>query len=53
MSSQEGRQSPPPERQTGAQLNTAPGGGQGTDDAGNKDKTNQEGLEVCLHHQLG
>ena len=52
MSSQEGRQSPPPERQTGAQLNDAPAGGQGTDNADNKDQTNQSGLDVCLHNQL-
>ena len=50
MSSQEGRQSPPPERQTGAQLNDAPAHGQGTDDAGNKQETNKTGLEVSVHN---
>lgn len=54
MPSQEGGQSPPPERQTGAQLNTAPGDGQGTDTIHNKDEKNQSGLDVrLLNHLIG
>ncbi|RYP69385.1 hypothetical protein DL771_006142 [Monosporascus sp. 5C6A] len=44
MPSGEGRQSPPPERQTGAQMNEAPASGHGTDKAPNK--------ENKLHDQL-
>lgn len=51
MSSQEGRQSPPPETQTGAQLNTAPGDGQGTDTMKNKDQANKSGLDVRLYDE--
>ncbi|KAI0169189.1 hypothetical protein GGR52DRAFT_554039 [Hypoxylon sp. FL1284] len=40
--SNEGRQSPPPERQTGAQLKDAPASGQGTDEAPNKKETMQD-----------
>lgn len=42
----EGRQSPPPERQTGAQLKDTPGDGQGIDNAQNKEKTNDEQVKV-------
>lgn len=44
----EGRQSPPPERQTGAQLNDPPASGKGTDDATNKEQVNKEQLEVSF-----
>lgn len=53
MSSQEGGQSPPPERQTGAQLNTAPGDGQGTDTIHNKDEKNQSGLDNLQSNPKG
>lgn len=46
MSSTEGRQSPPPEQQSGAQLKDVPGQGQGTDDASNKEQTNSSALDV-------
>lgn len=49
MSSTEGRQSPPPESQTGAQLQDAPGQGQGTDNAQHKDETNKSQLDVGNH----
>jgi hypothetical protein len=41
----EGRQSPPPERQTGAQQQDPPASGKGTDNADNKEQTNKESLE--------
>lgn len=45
----EGRQSPPPERQTGAQLQSPPGSGQGTGNPANKDKNALKSqLEVCF-----
>ena len=47
MSSTEGRQSPPPEHQTGAQLKDAPASGQGTDEAPNKQSKLQDQLKVC------
>lgn len=46
MSSQEGRQSPPPESQSGAQLKDTPADGQGTDTFDNKQDSNKAGLEV-------
>ncbi|KAI4862752.1 hypothetical protein F4820DRAFT_400361 [Hypoxylon rubiginosum] len=42
--SNEGRQSPPPESQSGAQLKDTPGSGQGTDDAPNKKEKMQDQL---------
>lgn len=51
MSSTEGRQSPPPEQQSGAQLKSAPGHGQGIDDATNKEQTNSSALDVWLSGQ--
>ncbi|KUI69681.1 hypothetical protein VM1G_05171 [Cytospora mali] len=53
MSSREGGQSPPPERQTGAQLNDAPADGQGTDTMDNKDQTNQSGLDNLKSNPKG
>ena len=44
----EGRQSPPPERQTGAQQQSPPAHGQGTDDATNKEQTLKDQLNVRL-----
>ncbi|KAI1750295.1 hypothetical protein F4782DRAFT_509889 [Xylaria castorea] len=41
-SKNEGRQSPPPEAQSGAQLHETPASGQGTDKADNKEQTNQD-----------
>lgn len=46
MSSREGGQSPPPERQTGAQQQDTPAQGQGTDNAQHKEATNKSSLEV-------
>lgn len=46
----EGRQSPPPERQTGAQQQAPPASGQGTDNAANKDQTVKSELEVSIIH---
>jgi hypothetical protein len=46
MSSKEGRQSPPPEQQSGAQLKDAPASGQGTDEAPNKKQTLEDQLKV-------
>lgn len=53
MSSNEGRQSPPPEQQSGAQLNSAPGDGQGTDDASNKEQTNKSSLDSLSSNPKG
>ncbi|KND90537.1 hypothetical protein TOPH_04708 [Tolypocladium ophioglossoides CBS 100239] len=41
----EGGESPPPERQTGAQLHDPPASGQGTDNAQNKKETLKSQLE--------
>ena len=41
----EGRQSPPPESQSGRQMNDVPGSGQGVDDASNKESTNSDQLK--------
>lgn len=41
----EGRESPPPEQQSGRQQNDPPASGKGTDNADNKEQTNKEGLE--------
>lgn len=54
MSSREsGGQSPPPEAQSGAQLNDTPGSGQGTDKIDNKEGTNKSQLEVRRHPRFG
>lgn len=45
-------QSPPPEEQSGRQLNDPPASGKGTDDASNKEQTNKSGLEVCIIRKL-
>lgn len=50
MSSREGGQSPPPETQSGAQVNDAPAGGQGVDSSKGKSEVNKTGLEVSLHN---
>ena len=42
----EGHQSPPPERQPGAQLQETPASGKGTDKVDNKEQVNKSGLEV-------
>lgn len=42
----EGRQSPPPERQTGAQQQAPPASGKGTDNAENKGEKIKSELEV-------
>lgn len=48
----EGRQSPPPERQTGAQLNDVPGSGKGTDQSASKDEV-KDSLNVSLPSVYG
>ncbi|KAI0839715.1 hypothetical protein F5Y06DRAFT_13059 [Hypoxylon sp. FL0890] len=52
-SSNEGRQSPPPERQTGAQLKDAPASGQGTDEAPNKKESMQDQLKNLTSNPKG
>jgi hypothetical protein len=49
----EGRQSPSPERQTGAQLHDTPASGQGTDNAENKEQTNKESIESLSSNPKG
>ncbi|KAJ8120777.1 hypothetical protein ONZ43_g2602 [Nemania bipapillata] len=46
VSQNEGRQSPPPERQTGAQMHDPPASGKGTDKFDNKEQANQDQLKV-------
>lgn len=48
----EGRESPPPERQTGAQLNSPPASGQGTDKVENKPQVNEDQLKVRIYSRL-
>jgi hypothetical protein len=47
MSSQEGRQSPPPETQSGPQLKDAPAQGQGIADASGKKEAMADQVAVC------
>ena len=49
----EGRQSPPPERQTGAQQQSPPGSGQGIDNAAGKDKEVNEQLKNLKSNPAG
>ncbi|KAI0113133.1 hypothetical protein F4814DRAFT_420651 [Daldinia grandis] len=51
--SNEGRQSPPPESQTGRQLQEAPASGQGTDEAPNKKETMQDQLSNLSSNPKG
>ncbi|KAI1387550.1 uncharacterized protein F4822DRAFT_406909 [Hypoxylon trugodes] len=51
--SNEGRQSPPPERQTGAQLQDAPASGQGTDEAPNKKESMEDQLKNLTSNPRG
>ncbi|KAK4665684.1 hypothetical protein QC763_403875 [Podospora pseudopauciseta] len=46
-------QSPPPEEQSGRQLNDPPASGKGTDDASNKEQTNKSGLENLSSNPKG
>jgi hypothetical protein len=43
----QGRQSPPPERQTGAQQQDAPSEGKGVNDQSNNQEESKAQLEVC------
>ncbi|KAI8944522.1 hypothetical protein F4801DRAFT_571454 [Xylaria longipes] len=52
-SKNEGRQSPPPESQTGAQIHETPASGQGTDNADNKEQTNQDQLKNLTSNPSG
>ncbi|EMR72899.1 hypothetical protein MGN70_001764 [Eutypa lata] len=49
----EGRQSPPPERQTGAQLNDVPASGKGTDEAPDKQNKLQDQLKNLSSNPKG
>ncbi|KAI3529117.1 uncharacterized protein CCOS01_09568 [Colletotrichum costaricense] len=49
----EGRQSPEPERQTGAQQQDPPASGKGTDNASNKEQTNKESLDKLESNPKG
>ncbi|KAI0014740.1 hypothetical protein F4780DRAFT_767019 [Xylariomycetidae sp. FL0641] len=51
--SNEGRQSPPPESQTGAQLHDAPASGQGTDKVSNKGESMQEQVKNLSSNPKG
>jgi hypothetical protein len=52
MSAQnEGRQSPEPERQTGAQQQDAPSHGQGVNEGSNNKEESKSQLKVCLYRQ--
>ena len=54
MSSTEGRQSPPPETQTDAQIKSAPGSGQGLDDTPkDKGQANTDQLENLSSNPKG
>ncbi|KAI0532092.1 hypothetical protein GGR58DRAFT_491558 [Xylaria digitata] len=53
VSKNEGRQSPPPEQQSGPQLHETPGSGQGTDNADNKSQTNQDQLKNLTSNPPG
>jgi hypothetical protein len=46
VSKNEGRQSPPPEAQSGAQMHDTPASGKGTDNIENKAKVNDDQLKV-------
>ncbi|KAI0389124.1 hypothetical protein F5Y17DRAFT_450150 [Xylariaceae sp. FL0594] len=46
VSKDEGRQSPPPEAQSGAQMHDTPASGKGTDSIDNKGKVNDDQLKV-------
>ncbi|KAI0545183.1 hypothetical protein F4679DRAFT_562274 [Xylaria curta] len=52
-SKNEGRQSPPPEAQSGAQIHDPPASGKGTDNADNKEQTNQEQLKNLTSNPAG
>ncbi|KAI1458797.1 hypothetical protein F4805DRAFT_423642 [Annulohypoxylon moriforme] len=51
--SNEGRQSPPPESQTGPQLKDTPASGQGTDEAPNKQESLQDQLKNLTSNPRG
>ncbi|KAK4195756.1 hypothetical protein QBC40DRAFT_288588 [Triangularia verruculosa] len=51
--SERAAQSPPPEEQSGRQLNDPPASGKGTDDATNKEQTNKTGLENLSSNPKG
>jgi len=46
VSKDEGRQSPPPEAQSGAQMHDTPASGKGTDNIENKGQVNDDQLKV-------
>ncbi|KAF3761565.1 hypothetical protein M406DRAFT_323920 [Cryphonectria parasitica EP155] len=53
MSSGEGRESPDPETQTGAQLHDAPADGQGVTNTDNKAENNQSDLDKLTSNPKG
>ncbi|KAI5918202.1 hypothetical protein F4810DRAFT_693413 [Camillea tinctor] len=52
-SGNEGRQSPPPESQTGAQLHEVPASGKGTDEAPNKKEAMEDQLKNLTSNPEG
>ncbi|KAI1354749.1 hypothetical protein F5Y01DRAFT_311555 [Xylaria sp. FL0043] len=53
VSQNEGRQSPPPEQQSGAQLHDVPASGQGTDKIENKEQKNEDQLKNLTSNPAG
>ncbi|KAK1767803.1 hypothetical protein QBC33DRAFT_537427 [Phialemonium atrogriseum] len=51
--SEEGHQSPPPERSSGRQMKETPGSGQGTDDSSKKNQANKQSLENLTSNPPG
>jgi len=49
----EGRESPPPERQTGAQQHDVPGSGKGVDNTEGKGETNKSELDDLTSNPKG
>lgn len=49
----EGAESPPPETQSGRQLKDTPASGQGTDDASNKGKVNDDQIKNLSSNPKG
>ncbi|ROT42601.1 hypothetical protein SODALDRAFT_326759 [Sodiomyces alkalinus F11] len=49
----EGRQSPPPERQTDAQVNAPPASGHGTDQTDQKDQMNKDQFKHLTSNPAG
>ena len=52
MSANEGRQSPPPETQTGAQLHDPPANAKGVNPNSNAQNESKSQIDVCLYPSL-